>query len=62
MASEKKSGVKPLNKGGKSNESILANFQALRVDQRMMASKLSELELEVNEHKYVEFGVEKKKT
>ncbi|XP_043283545.1 prefoldin subunit 2 [Venturia canescens] len=53
MASEKKSGVKPLNKNGKSNENILAHFQALRVDQRMMASKLSELELEVNEHKIV---------
>lgn len=50
MASDKKT-AKPLNKGGKSNENILAGFQNLRVDQRAMASKLSEMELELNEHK-----------
>ncbi|XP_011302750.1 prefoldin subunit 2 [Fopius arisanus] len=52
MASDKKMG-KPLTKGGKSNEEILAAFQTLRNDQRLMASKLSEMEMELNEHKIV---------
>lgn len=51
MASDKKIG-KPLTKGGKSNEEILSVFQALRNDQRLMAGKLSEMEMELNEHKY----------
>ncbi|XP_063980685.1 prefoldin subunit 2 [Diachasmimorpha longicaudata] len=52
MASDKKTG-KSQTKGGKSNEEILAAFQALRNDQRLMASKLSEMEMELNEHKIV---------
>lgn len=51
MASEKKSG-KTSSKGGKSNEEIFAGFQTLRNEQRMMANKLSEMEMELNEHKY----------
>lgn len=40
---------------GKSNvnEDIYAEFQSLRNDQRLMASKLSEMEAELNEHKIV---------
>lgn len=50
MASEKKS-LKSSPKGGKSNEEIFAGFQTLRNEQRIMASKLSEMEMELNEHK-----------
>ncbi|XP_008551540.1 prefoldin subunit 2 [Microplitis demolitor] len=52
MASDKKP-VKSLGKGAKTNEEILAGFQTLRNDQRMMATKLSEMEMELNEHKIV---------
>ncbi|XP_012258371.1 prefoldin subunit 2 [Athalia rosae] len=52
MASDKKAG-KSSTKGGKSNEEIFAGFQTLRSEQRVMASKLSEMELELNEHKIV---------
>lgn len=40
---------------GKSNvtEDIYTEFQTLRNDQRLMASKLSEMEAELNEHKIV---------
>lgn len=52
MASEKKSG-KTSSKSGKSNEEVFAGFQTLRNEQRLMASKLSEMEMELNEHKIV---------
>ncbi|XP_015609331.1 prefoldin subunit 2 [Cephus cinctus] len=52
MASDKKSG-KSTSKGGNSNEEIFAGFQTLRNEQRMMANKLSEMEMELNEHKIV---------
>lgn len=52
MASEKKSG-KSSSKSGKSNEEIFAGFQMLRNEQRLMANKLSEMEMELNEHKIV---------
>ncbi|XP_034934154.1 prefoldin subunit 2 [Chelonus insularis] len=52
MASDKKI-EKSLPKGTKSNEEIFAGFQALRNDQRLMATKLSEMEMELNEHKIV---------
>ncbi|XP_012280419.1 probable prefoldin subunit 2 [Orussus abietinus] len=51
MASEKESAKSA--KGAKSNEAIFAGFQALRNDQRTMADKLSEMEMELNEHKIV---------
>lgn len=51
MASEKKS-TKASSKDTKSNEQILSEFQTLRNEQRMMANKLSEMEMELNEHKY----------
>lgn len=51
MASEKKS-TKVSSKDAKSNEQILTEFQTLRNEQRMMANKLSEMEMELNEHKY----------
>ncbi|GLG93138.1 hypothetical protein R5R35_012749 [Gryllus longicercus] len=38
---------------GKSSEEIVNGFQALRAEQRNMASKLSELEVELHEHKLV---------
>ncbi|KAJ0183574.1 hypothetical protein K1T71_001550 [Dendrolimus kikuchii] len=42
-------------KGGKSksNEEIFAGFQALRTEQRKQAAKISELEMDLNEHKIV---------
>ncbi|XP_015119343.1 prefoldin subunit 2 [Diachasma alloeum] len=52
MASDKKT-EKPQTKVGKANEEILAVFQTLRNDQRLMASKFSEMEMELNEHKIV---------
>ncbi|XP_043478246.1 prefoldin subunit 2 [Leptopilina heterotoma] len=51
MASEKK--TKSLSKRGKSNEEIFAGFQSLRNEQKLMANKLSEMEMELNEHKIV---------
>lgn len=50
MASEKK--PSKASKAAKSDEEILSEFQTLRNEQRMMANKLSEMELELNEHKY----------
>lgn len=50
MASDKKSGKS--SKGAKSNAEIISEFQILRNEQRTMANKLSEMEMELNEHKY----------
>ncbi|KAF7989671.1 hypothetical protein HCN44_008345 [Aphidius gifuensis] len=44
---------KNITKPKKSNEDILAGFQSMRNDQRTMASKLTEMETELNEHKVV---------
>ncbi|XP_046485296.1 prefoldin subunit 2-like [Neodiprion pinetum] len=52
MASDKKAGKSSI-RGGKSNEEIFAGFQTLRNEQRVMANKLSEMEIEMNEHKIV---------
>lgn len=50
MASDsKKTDKKPTK--GPSPEDILAGFQGLRADQRNFATKLSEFELDLNEHK-----------
>lgn len=49
MASEKK--IKTTTKRGKSAEEIFAGFQTLRNEQRLMANKLTEMEMELNEHK-----------
>lgn len=50
MASEnKKAEKKPIK--GPAPEDIINGFQQLRLDQRNLATKLSEFELEVNEHK-----------
>nr|CAG4635221.1 EOG090X0L97 [Alona affinis] len=38
---------------GKSNEEIVQGFQRLRAEQRQLAGKLSELEMDLNEHKLV---------
>ena len=54
MASEKKSAKAP-SKKEKSAEEILSEFQKLRNEQRMLANKLSEMEMELNEHKYESF-------
>lgn len=35
----------------KSNEEIVQGFQRLRSEQRQLANKLSELEMDLNEHK-----------
>lgn len=57
MASAKNAGkstaaATTTTRGGKSNEEIFAGFQSLRNEQRVMANKLSEMEMELNEHKY----------
>lgn len=44
----KKRGTKP-----KTNEEILVGFQKLRSEQRYLSNKLSEMELELHEHKLV---------
>ncbi|XP_045499017.1 prefoldin subunit 2 [Colias croceus] len=46
---------KPASKGskGKSNEEVFAGFQTLRNEQRQLANKISELEMDLNEHKIV---------
>ncbi|XP_063826956.1 prefoldin subunit 2 [Ostrinia nubilalis] len=43
------------SKGGKpkSSEEIFAGFQTLRTEQRQLANKISELEMDLNEHKIV---------
>lgn len=51
MSSDKKT-VKASPKGGKSNEEIVGGFQVLRNEQRVMANKLTEMEAELNEHKW----------
>lgn len=43
--------AKPAAKGKKSNEEIFQGFQTLRAEQRQLASKISELEMDLNEHK-----------
>ncbi|KAI5633343.1 prefoldin subunit domain-containing protein [Phthorimaea operculella] len=46
--------AKAAPKGGKkSNEEIFAGFQTLRAEQRQLANKISELEMDLNEHKIV---------
>lgn len=37
--------------GTPSNEEIVQGFQRLRAEQRQLANKLSELEMDLNEHK-----------
>lgn len=36
-------------------EIIHNNFNALRAEQRQLATKMSEIELDLNEHKFVDF-------
>lgn len=44
--------AKPASKAGKkSSEEVFAEFQTLRAEQRQLASKISELEMDLNEHK-----------
>ncbi|XP_049872628.1 prefoldin subunit 2 [Pectinophora gossypiella] len=46
--------AKPAPKAGKkTNEEIFAGFQNLRAEQRQLANKISELEMDLNEHKIV---------
>ncbi|XP_041979828.1 prefoldin subunit 2 [Aricia agestis] len=44
---------KNTSKGKKTNEEIFAGFQNLRSEQRQLANKISELEMDLNEHKIV---------
>ncbi|GBP80774.1 Prefoldin subunit 2 [Eumeta japonica] len=48
-------GSKSTPKAGKAktNEEIFAGFQSLRNEQRLLANKISELEMDLNEHKIV---------
>lgn len=41
------------NPKAKSSEEIFSGFQTLRAEQRQLANKISELEMDLNEHKYV---------
>lgn len=50
MASDSKNKEKKSSKG-KSHEEIFSGFQMLRAEQRGLATKLSEFELDLNEHK-----------
>lgn len=50
MSSEIKK-VKPASKGKLSEEEIYSTFQVLRNEQRTLANKISELEVDHNEHK-----------
>lgn len=45
--------VTPKGAKAKSKEEILAGFQSLRQEQRQLANKITELELDLNEHKIV---------
>lgn len=45
------SGTKKKSEKGPSHEEILNGFQSLRAEQRALSSKLSEFELDLNEHK-----------
>ncbi|XP_039755041.1 prefoldin subunit 2 [Pararge aegeria] len=47
--------AKSTSKSGKSksNEEVFAGFQNLRSEQRQLANKISELEMDLNEHKIV---------
>ncbi len=50
MASKSTSAAKPANKKGPSHEQIVGGFQELRQQQKAVASKISELEMEKKEH------------
>lgn len=43
--------IKKVKGKGKSPDEILEGFQALRGEQRHLATKISEMELELHEHK-----------
>lgn len=47
---KKKAGAKP-----KTYEEILGGFQRLRTEQRILTQKISEMEIEQQEHKLVHF-------
>ena len=53
MASDtgKKPSKSSAKNAAKSNEEIIQGFQKLRGEQRQLVSKLSELEMDLNEHK-----------
>ena len=52
MATVNEKKAKNAGKGApKSNEEIIQGFQRLRTEQRQLANKLSELEMDLNEHK-----------
>lgn len=51
MSSESKKSSTDKSKVMSSKEDIYAGFQALRSEQRALANKLSELEMDLNEHK-----------
>ena len=50
-SNEKKQVKTASTKGTKSNEEIIQGFQRLRTEQRQLANKLSEVEMDLNEHK-----------
>lgn len=49
--SGEKSGSSGKGSKGKSSEEVFAGFQALRAEQRQLANKISEIEMDLNEHK-----------
>ena len=53
MAAVDKSKANAKGKGGLTNEQIVAGFQEMRQQQRAIATKISELEMERKEHEWV---------
>merc|ERR1712198_151566 len=53
MSGDKKSAGPSGPKGGKSQQEIVATFQKMRENQRNLASKISELEVDIKEHETV---------
>nr|CAG4642229.1 EOG090X0L97 [Eurycercus lamellatus] len=53
VSTEKKQVKNVPKNAAKSNEEIVQGFQRLRTEQRQLANKLSELEMDLNEHKLV---------
>merc|ERR1712198_131373 len=53
MSGDKKSAGPSGPKGGKSQQEIVATFQKMRENQRNLASKISELEVDIREHETV---------
>ena len=50
MSGDKKAGPSAAAKANKNQQEIVATFQKMRENQRNLASKISELEVDIKEH------------